>query len=511
MPRPRTGYVEWQGDDATGRWRTRVPDGKGGREWVHLPAELRRADKARAQRVALRAQIEAERTPPAAPAPTELAGETLRGYLPRWTAERVAAGRTNAALDAATLGRWILPTLGERPMAAVTRADLEGVVDHLDATVRAGKLSWKTAVNVWGLTRKLFGDAAASKRAALRILTANPARDVAGPDRGREKQKQFLWPSEVTALLTCSAVPLAWRRVYAVAVYLGARAGEINALRARDVDRVRWVVSIAEAMSTRGSPAKSARRAPKTQAGTRSFSVEPAARPLLEALCAEAATPDARLLRPFRTDGPDGATRYLQRHLRAAGVTREELLTTTATRKRVTFHDLRATFCTWSAIRGDEPVRIMHRAGHEDLDTTMGYVRAAEVLDRDAVGEVFPPLPLQVLGGGLDLGMDRASGPCSDSPRIRGETGASPEGFESAARPSPTERAPHSPVDAGGIAGRDGGSGDASGPAVQSQGQTPHDALRAAARAALDAGDDDLAAELLALLRARGAHLQRVG
>ena len=32
------------------------------------------------------------------------------------------------------------------------------------------------------------------------------------------------------------------------------------------------------------------------------------------------------------------------------------------------------------AIRGDEPLKVMQRAGHEDLKTTMGYVREAENL-----------------------------------------------------------------------------------------------------------------------------------
>ena len=40
--------------------------------------------------------------------------------------------------------------------------------------------------------------------------------------------------------------------------------------------------------------------------------------------------------------------------------------------------------------RGDEPLRIMHRAGHKDLTTTMGYVREAENL-RAGCGTVFPP------------------------------------------------------------------------------------------------------------------------
>ena len=75
-------------------------------------------------------------------------------------------------------------------------------------------------------------------------------------------------------------------------------------------------------------------------------------------------------------------------------MTRPELFATTATRKAITWHDLRATYATWCAIRGDAPLTIRQRAGHESLDTTMGYVRAAEVLDRELVGEVFPPLPL---------------------------------------------------------------------------------------------------------------------
>ena len=40
--------------------------------------------------------------------------------------------------------------------------------------------------------------------------------------------------------------------------------------------------------------------------------------------------------------------------------------------------------------RGDEPLRIMHRAGHKDLTTTMGYVREAENL-RAGFGTVLPP------------------------------------------------------------------------------------------------------------------------
>ena len=74
-----------------------------------------------------------------------------------------------------------------------------------------------------------------------------------------------------------------------------------------------------------------------------------------------------------------------------AGAKRTELFTTDKTRKAITFHDLRATGLTWMAIRGDEPLRIMQRAGHENFQTTQLYVREAEAI-RDGFGEVFPPL-----------------------------------------------------------------------------------------------------------------------
>jgi hypothetical protein len=83
--------------------------------------------------------------------------------------------------------------------------------------------------------------------------------------------------------------------------------------------------------------------------------------------------------------------------LEKAGVTRSELHTTTPTRKAITVYDLRATGITWQAIRGDDPLKIMQRAGHAAFATTQGYIREAEAV-RDGFGEVFPPLPPEALG-----------------------------------------------------------------------------------------------------------------
>jgi hypothetical protein len=64
----------------------------------------------------------------------------------------------------------------------------------------------------------------------------------------------------------------------------------------------------------------------------------------------------------------------------------------TATRKALTFYDLRATGITWCAVRGDEELKIMHRAGHENFSTTKGYVREAEAI-RAGFGVVWRRVP----------------------------------------------------------------------------------------------------------------------
>ena len=85
----------------------------------------------------------------------------------------------------------------------------------------------------------------------------------------------------------------------------------------------------------------------------------------------------------------------LRQHLQTAQVTRAELFESDARRKHVTFHDLRATGITWSAVRGDDPLRIKQRAGHKAFSTTEVYIREAENL-REGFGEPFPTLPVEL-------------------------------------------------------------------------------------------------------------------
>jgi hypothetical protein len=62
------------------------------------------------------------------------------------------------------------------------------------------------------------------------------------------------------------------------------------------------------------------------------------------------------------------------------------------TRRPIDFHDLRHTYGTWRAIRGDDLTKISRAMGHSTTAMTERYVNEAEAFDmRDAVP--FGPLP----------------------------------------------------------------------------------------------------------------------
>jgi hypothetical protein len=70
----------------------------------------------------------------------------------------------------------------------------------------------------------------------------------------------------------------------------------------------------------------------------------------------------------------------------------------------VGFRSLRDTGITWLALAGVDVVKIQRRAGHDEISTTMGYVKVAEDIG-GAIGEPFPALPSSLLNpDGLSSG-----------------------------------------------------------------------------------------------------------
>lgn len=419
MARPATGTVKLFG--AIYRARIRTPDGK--RPWVDLAPGITEA-KARELAVEMQRLVTEHGLLPQAPAAP--ASETFETYAGRWNKHRVEKGQRTAKTELGTLAGHVFPALGALPIEKITRAHIEAWVEAIDERVRDGAFTAKTAINVWTLLRKLFADACRSKVRALRVLTANPCADVAGPDRGVKKAKTYLYPSESAALLACERVPLRWRRLFALATYSYVRAGELEALEWEDVDLAHGLIHVHRA----ADPQTGEVHTPKTAAGIRAVPIEAALRPLLVAMHREA---DGKgrvvAVMPPREDG----AAYLRTCLGYAGVTRAALFANDATRKHMTFHDLRSSGITWCAVRGDEPVKIQRRAGHSDFTTTLGYIREAENVRAD-FGTPFPPLPVSLLGGGFGPPMDNAGLSPKTQPRaILTETVVTPTGFETEA------------------------------------------------------------------------------
>lgn len=118
---------------------------------------------------------------------------------------------------------------------------------------------------------------------------------------------------------------------------------------------------------------------------------------------------------------PSALARKLRDYLKLAEVERD-IFETDATRRKIDWYGgTRGTGITWCAVRGDEPLRIMQRAGHEHFDTTLIYICEAENLSA-GFGEPFPALPTDLLQppGGSDPVSIRTKPRWPIRPRTRG-------------------------------------------------------------------------------------------
>ena len=275
----------------------------------------------------------------------------------------------------------------------------ERMRDSLDTKIAAGsreregrtyRFGWKRAWNAWALFTSACKAASRSKNKDLRVRKDNPCLGVEPPDGGSTKQKQWLYPSELLALVSCEDVPLRWRQLYALAVYLYVRPNELRALQRKDVELDTGLVNVTKAWNfTKDEP----KPYPKTAEGVRYVPIETALRPLLESLC-EGLEPDDWVIASM-PPAEDWAEK-LRDHLKRAGVERSSLFEDSPTVKHITFYDCRASGITWRTLRGDDARVIQRAAGHRKYATTEGYVREASVF-RGRVGDPFPSLPRSIV------------------------------------------------------------------------------------------------------------------
>lgn len=279
------------------------------------------------------------------------------------------------------------PALGGKHAKDWTREDCENIVAMLDRKIDDGEIAWKTAANVWALFTRACKVAASAKSGKLRVRSDIPCIGVEPPNRGENKAKQWLYPTEVAQLLACAAVPQRWRRLYALLAYTYVRPSELKALEWKDVNLEVGTIYVHKAWDR----ARGKTKAPKTRAGVRHVPIELSLRPLLAAMKDE---PHGQLVFPM-PPAEDWADTF-RAHLKRAKIERAELFADDDTHKQITLYDLRATGITWRCLRKDYGPEIQQAAGHEKYDTTDGYIRTARVFV-GRVGEPFPTLPSELL------------------------------------------------------------------------------------------------------------------
>jgi integrase len=264
----------------------------------------------------------------------------------------------------------VLPSLGAHKLSRIATADLQGLVERLQA---AG-LSASTIRNAILPLRAIY------RRACVRDgLAVNPTRGLELPAvRGR--RDRIASPTEAATLI--AALPEHDRPLWATAMYAGLRLGELRALRHEHVDLRAGVIRVESAWDPREGLI-----APKSRAGKRTV---PIPRVLNAHLARHRLAHGANGLVFGRSpEVPFQPTSVMNRARRAwkdAGL------------EAITLHEARHTFASLMIAAG---------VNAKALSTYMGHATISITLDR--YGHLMPGNEAEAAGL-LDAYLDKAAG-----------------------------------------------------------------------------------------------------
>lgn len=382
--KPRTGTVV---KTRAGLWQGMVTLADGSRMRLKPPFPKGTSEAMAREKTAYWAEKFADKVrPPSERAPNVTSAE---GWVNAWIADKAARGHTSMRDKRAHWNHHISPAMGGAHPKDWTEEMLRAFVRTLDEKQHRGEMSPKTARNIWGTCTSICKACVASKLDELRCRKDNPSMSVTGPDRGPEKEATFLYPSEFEKLMACDDVPIRFRRIVALAVFLGVRQSELAVLRWADVDLSSRKFRVHRSRGRDGT-------IKTTKSGkVRTDDIHENLLPLLAAMKAEAGDRELVLYdRPALNEFAGSLREYLEK----AGCMRAEIHEDTETTKNLVFHDLRATYATWLALAGVDAWEMKDRIGHSNLSTTERYVRNAKLF-RGRVGDPFPALPGSLWGG----------------------------------------------------------------------------------------------------------------
>jgi integrase len=292
------------------------------------------------------------------------ASRWTRGELHRLYPDVVRAKRT-AHSDESRLDTHVYPVIGDRELASITIDDALEVLRRLPAS-----LSPASRRHVAQLMTRILALAVYP----CRELKASPLPRGFLPKLHQRKAKAALYPDEEAAVLACLDVPLPCRLLYGFVAREGMRSSEALRMTWSDLDLKRGAVRLDKN---------------KTD-DPRAWALDPGTAEALRRWRAMlgAAPPDALVFGLVDNRGhlADG----FRAHLELAGVTRAELFEQSEARRRVRFHDLRATFVTVSLANDRTEAWVTARTGHRSSGQVATYRRLAQMFADVGAGWFAP-------------------------------------------------------------------------------------------------------------------------
>jgi integrase len=312
---------------------------------------------------------------------------TLTEVAAEWLASDPAKRTRSRERDEGILGKHVLPAIGAKQVAMVTRADIQRLVKTWSQNHAAS-----TVGRMYSTVRAVFSYAEAAE-----LIARTPCRDIKLPGV-RLVDRPHLDADQLSALAECLGADRAvmmW-----LGVVLGLRWAEAAGLTVGAVDVLGRRLTVAVQLARDGSLVP-----PKSEAGRRTLAVPEWLAEVLAALMARreltAADPSALL---FVTVA--GAPLHYSNWRRRTWAPACERAGLAGLR----FHDLRSLATTALIAAGVDVKTAQARMGHSSPQVTLAiYARATEAGDRDAadrVGELFRPRD----GRGIVRNCDSAPG-----------------------------------------------------------------------------------------------------
>jgi integrase len=287
-----------------------------------------------------------------------LARLTVAEWADAWHATLTQAPKTKEVYEG-HLRNWVLPALGDVPVANLDKAQVRGFV----ASIRRQGRSQGTVDGCVKVLRLILGfalDAGAIK--------SNPASQLK-LERQQRQEMHFLSEQDVVLLASKMRNPM-FENLVLFAAWTGMRAGEVEALRVKRFDFKRGRAEVAENLGEARDG--TLRFGPTKTYSRRSVPVAPFLMERLAPTIARLSDDDLVFRSP--EGGPLRHHNFYRRAFKPA-------LTDAGLDTSIRFHDLRHTCAAWLIDSGAHVRAVMEWLGHSSPSVTLG-----------TYGHLFPSL-----------------------------------------------------------------------------------------------------------------------